>query len=464
MIVVGLRNTDRNRDMIPATVSHRPGSGGADKFLAFIREELIPYIRGQYRTKDFSALYGMSNSALFTVYALLQAPETFNAYIASSPMIGHCPEVLMGLAADFKKKEIASKRILYMIYGTEDSRRVTDYIPDFFEYVKSDAPEHFIGESVILEGEGHVPPSSLTRGLRYIFEAGDQQTASTIEPPRTVDMDFFFPNPNPAFPLGEGPVILIDEAHNNFHTAHTTYLPFARLLTEDGYVVKRGLDRIFAPLPDDVCIYVIADAQPPNKKTDPPTFDPREVQTLADWVNNGGSCFIITDHMPDPGAVAELAAAFDISVNNGYAFTGPPPGPAEPLIFKKSDGTLAEHPLTSAGRTGAAVKRIATFAGSAFQASQEFEPLLIFRKGVRAWMPEEYWTFPQGTPHIDVAGWYQGGIREFGKGRIAFFSEAAMFTAQVFGGGKVKAGMNHPQGADNAPFLLNIIHWLSRVE
>ncbi len=82
----------------------------------------------------------------------------------------------------------------------------------------------------------------------YSFQ-GNQQTASTIEPPRTVDLKFHYSNSNPAYPRGMGPVVLVDEAHNNFHTSMTTYLPFARLLTEDGYVVKRGLNKILDPLP-----------------------------------------------------------------------------------------------------------------------------------------------------------------------------------------------------------------------
>ncbi|MFC2161254.1 hypothetical protein ACFLRW_00780 [Acidobacteriota bacterium] len=289
----------------------------------------------------------------------------------------------------------------------------------------------------------------------------NRQTASTVEPPRSVDLNYRFPNLNPSYPMGKGPVVLVDEAHNNFHTVLTTYLPFANLLTEDGYVVKRGLNKISKDLPDDVRIYVIADAQPPNKKTDPPSFDQREIRILTDWVTDGGSLFIITDHMPDPGVVAELAAVFGIRVNNGYAFTGPPPGPAEPLLFFIKNGTLVKHLLTSAGPSGKTVERIATFAGSAFQASAEFEPLLIFEKGVRTWNPTEYWEFPPGTSNVDVSGWYQGGVREFGQGRIAFFSEAAMFSAQVFNEGRVKVGMNHPLGAGNAQFLLNIIHWLS---
>jgi hypothetical protein len=42
----------------------------------------------------------------------------------------------------------------------------------------------------------------------------------------------------PEYALGKGPVVLIDEGHNNFHTAGGRYLPFARLLRADGYVVK----------------------------------------------------------------------------------------------------------------------------------------------------------------------------------------------------------------------------------
>ena len=169
MIVVGIWNTNRNRDMIPAAVSHRPGSGGSDKFLTFFREELVPYIEKTYRTEDFLILYGMSNSALFTVFALLEGPEIFNSYIASSPMIGHCPEYIKIKMEAFVKKDTITNRILYMIYGTEDSQRVTNYVPDFQNYLKSFASKDFISELVILEGEGHVPESSLAIGLQFIF-------------------------------------------------------------------------------------------------------------------------------------------------------------------------------------------------------------------------------------------------------------------------------------------------------
>ena len=171
MIVVGLWNVEgkRNRDMIPASVSHRPGSGGSLRFLQFIKTELIDYVKKEYRTSDMSILYGGSNAGLFAVYAMLADPGLFGACIAGSPMIGHCPEYMLELAEGFIHRPISKNMVLYMIYGTEDSPRVTDFVPDYHTFLEKNAPARFKSYHVILKGEGHVPPSSLERGLRTIF-------------------------------------------------------------------------------------------------------------------------------------------------------------------------------------------------------------------------------------------------------------------------------------------------------
>jgi predicted alpha/beta superfamily hydrolase len=169
MIVIGIWNTNRNRDMIPEAVSHRPGSGGSANFLLFIGQELMPYIEQNYRVSDFSLLYGMSNSALFAVYALLENPHVFDAVIASSPMIGHCSAYMDKKATEFVAKDHREGLLLYMIYGDEDSRRVTEFVPDLQNYLVTNAPSGFKSKLEILEGEGHVPASSLSRGLQFIF-------------------------------------------------------------------------------------------------------------------------------------------------------------------------------------------------------------------------------------------------------------------------------------------------------
>src|SRR5688500_8450814 len=55
---------------------------------------------------------------------------------------------------------------------------------------------------------------------------------------QVADTSFKPPIPNPAYRTGRGPVVMLDEAHLNFHTAEGRYKPFAELLRRDGYVVR----------------------------------------------------------------------------------------------------------------------------------------------------------------------------------------------------------------------------------
>jgi hypothetical protein len=302
-----------------------------------------------------------------------------------------------------------------------------------------------------------------TAALLFITAAcgpADRQLASTVETPRTADEGFDPAIEHPAFPPGLGPRVVIDETHNNFHTALGTYAPFARVLEADGYVVERGTEPLAPNVLEEVQVLVIADAQPPASAGDPPTFSPDDVDVLNNWVESGGALLLITDHMPDPGAIAGLAASFGIEVHNGYALEDALSGGADPLVFSRSEGTLADHPLTRGQTPSEAVDSVASFAGSAFRSDVPFEPLLIFGSGVRSWTPDEYWVFRRSTPNIDVAGWCQGGVLEYGRGKLAIFGEAAMFTAQVRDDGR-RFGMTHDLGRQNMQLLLNVMHWLT---
>jgi uncharacterized protein len=101
MIVVGIANTDRSRDLSPPPqretyqIGHMsisiagmfPTAGGADEFLRFITDELAPFLEDRYRTSEFRLLYGHSLGGLFATHSLLTRPESFHAYIASSPSL-----------------------------------------------------------------------------------------------------------------------------------------------------------------------------------------------------------------------------------------------------------------------------------------------------------------------------------------------------------------------------------------
>ena len=167
-IIVGVYNTDRERDMLPVKIKDR-GGGGTDKFLRFIEKELQPLINENYRTSGYNMLHGASNAGLFGLYALFSNPSLFDNVIAPSPMIGYCPELIHELALkSFKKHSFSNK--LYMIYGAEDYSQVTEYVPKFTEMLKENAPEGLRYKVKYIQDEGHVPFTSLYDGLGWIFE------------------------------------------------------------------------------------------------------------------------------------------------------------------------------------------------------------------------------------------------------------------------------------------------------
>jgi hypothetical protein len=266
---------------------------------------------------------------------------------------------------------------------------------------------------------------------------------------------------DPAFKPGEGPVILIDEAHHNFHTMSGRYLPFARLCERDGYTVRPNKEPFNTGSLAGCDILVISNALNERNTEDwslptPSAFTDEEIKDVKLFVENGGSLFLIADHMPFPGAAGKLAAVFGFELNNGFAID---PNRRGPAVFRRSDGSYRCDILRDNEDDRQPLDSVASFTGEAFQC-KDCKPLLIFDSGYVSLMPEEAWQFTDSTPQVDVKGWYQGAITEYGQGRVAMFGEAAMFTAQLVNGAN-PTGMNSPVAAQNLEFLRDILHWLS---
>ncbi len=93
MIVVGITNTDRMRDLTPTpTKTGIPlnnlsinTSGGGELFTQFIEKELIPHIDSFYPTAPYRLLIGHSLGGLMAVNTLIHHPDLFNAYLAIDP-------------------------------------------------------------------------------------------------------------------------------------------------------------------------------------------------------------------------------------------------------------------------------------------------------------------------------------------------------------------------------------------
>jgi hypothetical protein len=133
--------------------------------------------------------------------------------------------------------------------------------------------------------------------------------------------------------------------------------------------------------------------------------------------------------------------------------------PNEIQVFRRSDGSLADHPLTN-GRTAAErIDSVGTFTGQAFEPDDVSQALLTFGLHAVQYYPREAWSFPQDTPRESVTGWRQASVRNFGQGRVAFFGDGTMFFNKICPDGQPN-GMNHPVASQNGRLLLNTILWL----
>ncbi len=287
-----------------------------------------------------------------------------------------------------------------------------------------------------------------------------------IKPQQIADTTYHPEIKNPAYQVGKGPVVFIDEGHYNFHTKNGRYKPFAMLLERDGYNVKEFKGKFEMSKLNEGKILVISNAL--NKINDtnwvlptPSAFTKEEIKTVADWVSAGGSLFLIADHMPLAGAAHDLAAVFGFEIYNGFAFdtTSNNRGQA---FFNRNDLTLTKSPLTDGRNSSEKINQVVSFTGQAFKIPADAQPVLIFNQNFEIFLPDTAWQFNDKTKRISVEGWSQGAYKKFGKGRIAIFGEVAMFSAQLGGEQKVRMGMNSEIASENYQFLLNIIHWLDR--
>jgi hypothetical protein len=104
---------------------------------------------------------------------------------------------------------------------------------------------------------------------------------------------------------------------------------------------------------------------------------------------------------------------------------------------------------------------VASFTGEAFRAPAGAVSLLALPAGSVSLEPDTAWAFHDGTPRTDVSGWSQGAVAEVGRGRVAVFGEAAMFSAQLAGAARAPMGMNSPVAAHNPRLLVNLVRWLA---
>lgn len=309
--------------------------------------------------------------------------------------------------------------------------------------------------------------------LGACLAGGDPTTGQAQQLP---DSTFIPAVSRPQWELGGGPVLCLDEGHHNFHTLANRFLAFGRLAARDGFVVRPLRARFSAAVLSSCRLLVIANAQPNDEPWErypvptPSAFTADEITAIREWIAGGRSLLLLADHQPLAGAAASLAAALGFRFTDGFALPRFASAAARDAsvpggtLFRQEDGTLVHHPVVSGRTDQERVTRVRSFTGQAFHAldsgSTTIQAVMRLPDDYVLLQPRIAWQFTDSTPQRPVGGWLQGATNRIGRGRVAVFGEAAMFSAQVQGAARRPMGMNAPMAEQNAQFVLNVLHWL----
>ncbi len=131
MIVVGILNTDRTRDLTPTKGEpNHPyisdvmleNSGGGDNFMKFMEEELFTLIETNYPTAPYRMFIGHSLGGLTTMNAIVHYTDLFNSYVSIDPSMWWSSQSLLNeIKGDLSKDKFAGKTLYLGIANTMDN-------------------------------------------------------------------------------------------------------------------------------------------------------------------------------------------------------------------------------------------------------------------------------------------------------------------------------------------------------
>jgi predicted alpha/beta superfamily hydrolase len=177
--VVGIENfgegrAGRDRDMtalIAKDSSVYKTSGGAEKFLQFIREEVFPLVEKDNEKTPYRVLVGHSLAGFLTMHCFLQHPQMFNAYLASSPALNMDNSAYLKIAEEKINNATERKNRLFFNVAyenapyLENAKRI-----DSLLQLKKLKGLSFQFQYYPKETHGTVYMKSFYDGLHYIFQ------------------------------------------------------------------------------------------------------------------------------------------------------------------------------------------------------------------------------------------------------------------------------------------------------
>lgn len=207
-IVVGIKNTERTRDLTPTKSQKKSpvnpnltlfaDSGGSENFIKFIQEELKPFMKKNYRTQEYSILVGHSFGGLFAINTFLTHPEYFNAYVANDPSLWWDNQVLISRTKAYleKNKSFPAKKALYVSQADNEEKQknwnsdMTQAIEEFKNIVEKNGSLNY--KHRFFEGEVHgtVSYPGNYEALKFIFKGFRTDIKQLAKNPKLLEEEY----------------------------------------------------------------------------------------------------------------------------------------------------------------------------------------------------------------------------------------------------------------------------------
>lgn len=225
LIVVGIGNTNRFRDLTPTvdSLNDVQPNGGGELFTTFIEKELIPLIEQRYKTAPYRLLMGHSLGGLLAANTFYNHTNLFNAYLILDPSVWWKKMELLNNAPSLLSDKKFDDKVVYLA----NSNAVPPGMKDTMA-MKKDTTNTTIGSRAVFRFRDQLSQNK-NRGFRWKFRYYPEETHASVPLISAHDalrfiFDFY---KRPSFPVMTDSTAKILEDHYRIvsQRLHYTILP-----------------------------------------------------------------------------------------------------------------------------------------------------------------------------------------------------------------------------------------------
>jgi predicted alpha/beta superfamily hydrolase len=172
----------RDRDFVPEKTAENEKGGGAGNFMAFFKNELMPYINKKLPASGDNSLFGHSLGGLFVMYVLLKEPGLFENYYCSDPAFPWNNRRIITMAEETFKNTAELNKTLWINAVGETYKNVG--IAKMDSVLKALAPKGLRWKTSVYPNETHMSVrfKGIYDGLKYTYEGYNSKKLVEFHP------------------------------------------------------------------------------------------------------------------------------------------------------------------------------------------------------------------------------------------------------------------------------------------